>query len=142
MDGSFLAVLFAVLISAFGIENGIFIGVVLLFLYYPLRYVLFPFVSLKADEMWFYALLFDDDYLLSRDETLTKKTRKALPINWPTYSFFYLTFVPPNGDENTTQHVTHLKSVSGGQNHPPPSIRQTESAEKDTRVDDVEEAVL
>jgi len=32
MDGSFLAVLFAVLISAFGIENGIFIGVVLLFL--------------------------------------------------------------------------------------------------------------
>jgi hypothetical protein len=51
MDGSFLAVLFAVLISAFGIENGIFIGVVLLFLYYPLRYVLFPFVSLKADEM-------------------------------------------------------------------------------------------
>jgi|TARA_B110000483_G_scaffold36207_1_gene44307 hypothetical protein len=39
MDGSFLAVLFAVLISAFGIENGIFIGVVLLFLYYPLRYV-------------------------------------------------------------------------------------------------------
>ena len=35
MDGSFLAVLFAVLISAFGIENGIFIGVVLLFLYYP-----------------------------------------------------------------------------------------------------------
>jgi|TARA_B110000046_G_C12693156_1_gene273436 hypothetical protein len=39
MDGSFLAVLFAVLISAFGIENGIFIGVVLLFLYYPLRCV-------------------------------------------------------------------------------------------------------
>ena len=38
MDGSFLAVLFAVLISAFGIENGIFLGVVLLFLYYPLRY--------------------------------------------------------------------------------------------------------
>jgi hypothetical protein len=31
---------------------------------------------------------------------------------------------------------THLKSVSGGQNHPPPSIRQTESAEKDTRVDE------
>ncbi len=51
MDGSFLAVLFAVLISAFGIENGIFIGVVLLFLYYPLRCVLFLFLSLKADEM-------------------------------------------------------------------------------------------
>jgi branched-subunit amino acid permease len=47
MDGSFLAVLFAVLISAFGIENGIFIGVVLLFLYYPLRCVLFLFSLLK-----------------------------------------------------------------------------------------------
>lgn len=46
MDGSFLAVLFAVLISAFGIENGIFIGVVLLFLYYPLRCV-YSFSLLK-----------------------------------------------------------------------------------------------
>jgi hypothetical protein len=47
MDGSFLAVLFAVLISAFGIENGIFIGVVLLFLYYPLRCVYSFFSLLK-----------------------------------------------------------------------------------------------
>ena len=39
MDGSFLAVLFAVLISALGMENGIFLGVVLLFLYYPMRCV-------------------------------------------------------------------------------------------------------
>lgn len=39
MDGSFLAVLFAVLISALGIENGVFLGVVLLFLYYPMRCV-------------------------------------------------------------------------------------------------------
>ena len=64
MDGSFLAVLFAVLISAFGIENGIFIGVVLLFLYYPLRCV-YSFFSLKADEMCFYASLFDDVCVLT-----------------------------------------------------------------------------
>jgi|TARA_B100000073_G_scaffold308394_3_gene279375 hypothetical protein len=38
MDASFLAVLFAFLISAFGMENGTFLGVVLVFAYYPLRY--------------------------------------------------------------------------------------------------------
>ena len=51
MDGSFLAVLFAVLISAFGIENGIFIGVVLLFLYYPLRCVYSFSLSESGREM-------------------------------------------------------------------------------------------
>ena len=38
MDASFLAVLFAFLISALGMENGTFLGVVLVFAYYPLRY--------------------------------------------------------------------------------------------------------
>jgi len=68
-----------------------------------------PFLSLKADDVWFSASLFDDDYLLSRGETSTKETRKAFPINWPTYSFFYLTFLSPNGDENTTQRVHAFK---------------------------------
>jgi hypothetical protein len=45
MDGSFLAVLFAVLISALGMENGIFLGVVLLFLYYPMRCVFGRFLE-------------------------------------------------------------------------------------------------
>jgi hypothetical protein len=43
MDASFLAVLFAFLISALGMENGTFLGVVLVFAYYPLRYfIIFP----------------------------------------------------------------------------------------------------
>ena len=37
MDASFLAVLFAFVISALGMENGTFLGVVLVFAYYPIR---------------------------------------------------------------------------------------------------------
>ena len=36
--------LFAFLISALGMENGTFLGVVLVFAYYPLRYYNIPFV--------------------------------------------------------------------------------------------------
>jgi len=52
MDGSFLAVLFAVLISALGMENGIFLGVVLLFLYYPMRCVFGRFLEQFVTHFW------------------------------------------------------------------------------------------
>ena len=57
MDGSFLAVLFAVLISALGIENGVFLGVVLLFLYYPMRCVCCCCV--RAREIFYFGTKFD-----------------------------------------------------------------------------------
>jgi len=130
MDGSFLAVLFAVLISALGMENGIFLGVVLLFLYYPMRCVLERFLEQFVTH--FSAHFF---FLSKRARSLSLLLLVLLPSKLPLADLFSLSTFPFSFPLRARDKKTSLslsQNVSREENRPLPSFPPETSVQKDT----------